>query len=119
MKKVLTTVLPSSCSKSGYYREFQCSLPIFDGRYNLDYSTSTVGPSIEIYHPAFASFMDDIRNNHYEVPIPTLKATSKLMVAISALHSTERTRTENITRHLSDAISYGSVESHNPDRTAP
>jgi hypothetical protein len=119
MKKVLTTVPPSSGSKSEYYREFQRSFPILDGRYNLHYSTSTVGPSIEIYHPAFASFIDDIQNNHHEVPTPVLKATSKLMVAISALHLTERTRTENITRHLSDALSYGSVESRNPDRTAP
>ena len=113
---------PSEAAKSNNYVNYQKSLPIHDGRYAIGSSTSTVGLPIELYHPVFATFLDDVANDKLKVPDDVLAATTRLMTVLSALHPSETTRKHALTKPLFHAlgmpfISLTNSDSMNPDGT--
>ncbi|KAJ2913992.1 hypothetical protein MD484_g6413, partial [Candolleomyces efflorescens] len=79
---------PSVLSKPVEYHEFQGGVaPILDGRYCR--TQSTVGPPVEIYHPAFAHFIAVSRDEAIEPPQDILDSTIKLMNASSRIVTSE------------------------------
>lgn len=81
---------PSFSSKSTEYRKVQRGkFPIYDGRYAPQNSASTMAPPVQIYHPVFGYFLDDVSNRDLAVSDDLIRCTQRLMATVSAVHEGE------------------------------
>jgi hypothetical protein len=119
VKKFLQGPTPSVGAKSDSFRDFQRSRPVYNGRYHPDSSTQTIGPPIEIFHPVFSHFLDDLSNLNLEVPQDILNATRDLMKKSTAIYPSERSRQVALDKAFSNAISFGCSQIVNLDLTSP
>jgi len=119
VKKFLQGPTPSVGAKSDSYRDFQRNRPVYNGHYNPDSSTETIGPPIEIFHPVFGHFLDDVSNLDLDVPQVILDATRELMKKSTGLYSSERSRQCGLDQAFSNAISFGCSQIVNLDLTSP
>ncbi|TFK72797.1 hypothetical protein BDN72DRAFT_815502 [Pluteus cervinus] len=104
--KIRAAKVSFKASGSNGYITFQSSgVPIYDGRYVPNKTPDTRAPPIQLYHPAFAGFLDDIGNDTLEVPTEVVRATARFMHASSALYDDENTRRLEVVPHLAQAIS--------------
>ncbi|KIM38190.1 hypothetical protein M413DRAFT_30324 [Hebeloma cylindrosporum] len=78
-----------SSYSSGDYRTFQLADPIYDGRYVANRAADTRAPPVELYHPVFVRFLDDIANDDLEVPDLVIRATARLLRHSSAIYDSE------------------------------
>lgn len=119
VKKFLQGPTPSAGAKSDSFRDFQRKRPLYNGRYNPDSSTETIAPPIEIFHPVFSHFLDDVSNSDLDVPQSVLDATRDLMKKSAGIYSSERTRRTALNKAFCDAISFGCSQIVNLDLTSP
>jgi hypothetical protein len=72
---------------------------IHDGRYDMTQSDETRAPPIQLFHPVFGHFLDDLLS---ESPIPpeVSKATIDYMRAASAIYESEEVRRVKLRPHL-------------------
>ncbi|KAF7374001.1 Proteinkinasesubdomain-containingproteinPKL ccin9 [Mycena sanguinolenta] len=67
---------PSQAAKSANYRMEQSgSNPLYDGRYDDANPAATIAPPVQLYHPVFARFIDDVNNTALEIPGEVLTKT--------------------------------------------
>ena len=61
--RILNAISPSDSAKSATYPKSQITYNIYDGRHNVNAPISSVAPPIELFHSAFAYFLDDIKKD--------------------------------------------------------
>lgn len=118
LKKALTAESPSS-AKSQEYRKYQRTSPIYDGRYDAKNSTDTIAPPIQLFHPVFAHFLDDVTNQDLPVPQHILNVTVEYMRKSSAIYEGEEERTATLKSLLEDALRITITKRVNPDASKP
>ena len=94
-------------------------MPIYNGRSCAGTSISTIGPPLQLFHPVFAHFLDDISNENLEVPAAVLNATYRFLKKASILYTTEIERRRALEVDFCTAISYGCIQIVNLDGTSP
>ena len=67
LNKALTAKRPSESAKSSEYLDYQQHLPIYDGRFDPCHAVATIAPPVQLFHPVFAHFLDDLAS---DVPVP-------------------------------------------------
>ena len=55
---------------------YQRNLPIYDGRYDANCPISTTAPPVQLFHPVFGHFLDDIADEKLDVPREILRAAA-------------------------------------------
>ena len=119
LKKALNAESPSISAKSQEYRKFQRNSPIYDGRYDAKNPTDTIAPPIQLFHPAFAHFLDDVTNQDLPVPEHIIKVTVEYMRKSSAIYECEEQRTATLRSLLEDALGITILKRVNADRSKP
>jgi len=119
LKKALTAESPSTSAKSQEYRKYQRTSPIYDGRYDAKNSTDTIAPPIQLFHPVFAHFLDDVTNQDLPVPQHILNVTVEYMRKSSAIYEGEEERTATLKSLLEDALRITITKRVNPDASKP
>ena len=97
---------------------YQRKLPIYDGLYDATEPIDTTAPPIQLFHPVFGHFLDDLSNNLC-VPPEILNATVGYMQASSAIYDNEAIRRAVLERHLSRILGNGMGTVVNSDGTWP
>jgi hypothetical protein len=115
IKKALSSNSPSISAKSQEYRRYQCNSPIYDGRYDANDPTDTIAPPIQLFHPAFAHFLDDVKNNDLPVPEDVIRVTVEYMRNSSGIYGSEDQRTAALQSVLEDALGVKIVKRVNAD----
>ncbi|KAF7336569.1 hypothetical protein MSAN_02289100 [Mycena sanguinolenta] len=111
---------PSQAAKSANYRMEQSgSNPLYDGRYDDANPAATIAPPVQLYHPVFARFIDDVNNTALEIPGEVLVATADLMHKASGIYQDEDARKSKIRPALKKALSLDITNLVNDDRTSP
>jgi hypothetical protein len=92
--KVISTALkamsPSASAQSSAYAKSQILYSIFDGRYKAGSPRTSVAPPVELFHPAFGYFLDDIKNILVDnIPHDIICETTSYMKATSAIYPSE------------------------------
>jgi hypothetical protein len=92
----LKALSPSDSAKSSAYVKSQAAYSIYDGRYKAGSPKITVAPPVQLFHPAFGHFLDDIRK---EGPISDdiIRDTIAYMKEASAVYATEDKRRDKLT----------------------
>ena len=118
-KKALTAESPLTSAKSQEYRKYQGNSPIYDGCYDAKNPTDTIAPPIQLFHPAFAHFLDDVTNQDLPVPEHILKVTVEYMQKSSAIYEGEEQRTATLRLLLEDALGTTILKRVNADGSKP
>ena len=104
LKKALTAESPSTSAKSQEYRKYQHNSPIYDGCYDEKNPTDTIAPPIQLFHPVFAHFLDEVMNQDSPIPTHILKVTVEYMWKLSAIYECEDQWTATLRSLLEDAL---------------
>jgi hypothetical protein len=104
-------------AKSKEYKVYQQNLPIYDGRYDAKKPFETTAPLIQLFHPVFGHFLDDLLNTLLVSPKIT-KTTVGYMRALLATYDHEANRKAILDPHLSHILSSG-MGTVNADGTLP
>lgn len=118
MLKVLSAKSPSESAKSAEYKFYQQDFPIYDGRYNVKKPMETTAPPIQLFHPVFGHFLDDLASN-LSVPPEVAKATVRYMRAASGIYHEEEQRRVAIDPPLHEILGTGISQVYNADKTSP
>ncbi|KAF8323655.1 kinase-like domain-containing protein, partial [Amanita rubescens] len=118
VKKALNAKSPSESAKSKEYKTYQHKSPIYDGRYDATKPIDTTAPPIQLFHPVFGHFLDDLTNDLC-VPPEIAKATIEYMRASSAMYDNEAIRKAALEPHLGRILGNGMGTVMNPDGTWP
>ena len=97
---------------------YQQNLPIYDGRYDAKNPLETTAPPIQLFHPVFGHFLDDLSND-LPVPPQIANATVGYMQASSAIYDNEATRRVTLEPHLGRILGNGMGTVVNADGTSP
>ena len=97
---------------------YQQNLPIYDGRYNAKKPIDTTAPPIQLFHPVFGHFLDDLSND-LPVPLEIAKATIGYMRASSAIYDNGANRRAALEPHLGRILGRGMGTVVNADGTWP
>jgi hypothetical protein len=114
----LKALPPSDSAKSSAYIKSQAAYSICDGRYKAGSPRPTVAPPVQLFHPAFGHFLDDISE---EDPIPNdiIRETIAYMKEPSAVYPTENNRRDKLTPLLSNVLDVFIQVVQNSDKTCP
>jgi hypothetical protein len=118
VKKALNAKSPSESAKSKEYKTYQHKSPIYDGRYDATKPIDTTAPPIQLFHPVFGHFLDDLSKDLC-VPPEIVKATVGYMRASSAMYDNEAIRRATLEPHLGRILGNGMGTVVNPDGTWP
>jgi hypothetical protein len=80
---------------------YQRNLPIYDGRYDVNCPISTTAPPVQLFHPVFGHFLDDIADEKLDVPQEILRAAACFMASASGIYEKEDHRKPAILPQLS------------------
>ena len=97
---------------------YQQNSPIYDGRYDVKKPIETTAPPIQLFHPVFGHFLDDLSNTS-PVPPEITKATVGYMRASSAIYDHEAHRRAALDPHLGRILGSGMGTVVNADGTSP
>lgn len=109
---------PSESAISKQYRAHQRETPIHDGRYDAKQSVETTAPPIQLFHPVFGHFLDDLLSDS-PIPPDVFKATIDYMRAASAIYESEEVRRVKLRPHLCSILAAALVTTTNADKTSP
>ena len=125
-KNIQAALAPSVSSKSSTYPKSQVAYSIHDGRYEKDAPRSSVGPPIELFHPAFGHFLDGIRctrtrcaRTHSDVPKEIIRSATQYMQAASGNYHDELVRRGTLTPILGRVLHFKIPTVENDDGTKP
>ena len=93
---ILKATSPSESAKSSAYAKSQIAYSIFDGRYRDGKPRTSVAPPIQLFHPVFARFLDDMKGTG-DVPNDIIRGTTGYMMAVSAIYASEEERRAALT----------------------
>ena len=114
--RILNAISPSDSAKSAKYPKSQITYNIYDGRYNATAPRSSVAPPIELFHSAFACFLDDIKRGCI-VPDNIIRKTVEYMRATSGIFASETVRRINLFPLLCDILGVNIQTIQNDDKT--
>ena len=117
-KRILNAISPYDSAKSATYSKSQITYNIYDGRYNVNAPRSSVAPPIELFHSAFACFLDDIKRGCV-VPDNIIRKTVKYMRAASGVFASETVRRTALSPLLCDILGVNIQTIQNDDKTTP
>ncbi|PCH37406.1 hypothetical protein WOLCODRAFT_84409 [Wolfiporia cocos MD-104 SS10] len=89
---------------------------ILDGRYGD--SPNTIAPPVEIYHPVFASFVAEDRDDTLGLPTDFVQKVAKLLRTVSQIATIERSREATTRSLLSDLLNLTIVQMVNRNSTS-
>jgi hypothetical protein len=87
----LKATAPAESAKSSTYTKSQIAYSIYDGRYKADKRRTSAAPPIQLFHPVFGHFLDDIKSSH-DIPDDIILRTIEYMKAASAIYTSEDKR---------------------------
>ena len=74
---------------------------------------------IQSFHPAFAHFLDNAKNDHFFVPDDIIRQTAEYMIAATAIYPNENGRRDALTPLLRSILDVDIVTMLNEDKTSP
>jgi len=86
---------PSESAKSSAYTKSQIAYSIYDGRYKENKPRTSLAPPIQLFHPIFGHFLDDLKGTD-DIPNDIIRATTEYIKA-SAIYATEESRRAELT----------------------
>ena len=98
--RILNAISPSD---SATYPKSQITYNIYDGRYNVNALISSIAPPIELFHSAFAYFLDDIKKD-CDIPENIIRKTVKYTKATSEVFASETVRRIKLSPLLCDIL---------------
>lgn len=114
--RILNAISPSDSAKSSKYPKSQITYNIYDGRYNAIAPRLSVAPPIELFHSAFACFLDDIKRSCI-VPDNIIRKTVEYMKATSGIFANETVRRIKLSPLLCDILGVNIQTIQNDDKT--
>jgi hypothetical protein len=110
ISKALSELLPLKSLTSSEYREYQHHLPIYDGRYDANYYASTTAPPVQLFHPVFAYFLDNLANTgNVDIPDDVFQATVAFMRSASGIYQNEDDRKDHVVGHLVKMLRFSGI----------
>lgn len=109
---------PSESAKSSAYAKSQMAYSIYDGRYKTGSPRTSIAPPVQLFHPAFGHFLDDIRKED-DIPEDIIRKTTRYMKEASAIYPTEGKRRSELNPLLSDVLGVHIQAVVNDDKTCP
>ena len=117
-KDIADALSPSDSSKSSTYPNSQLAYSIHDGRYRAGAPRSSVGPPIELFHPAFGHFLDGIKcTSDGDIPKDIIRGTTEYMQKTSGNYVNELSRRRKLTPILSGVLGFNILIVENDDKT--
>lgn len=108
---------PSYATQPRNYLQVQNGLtPILDGRHRSE--QHLLSPPIEIYHPAFASFIRNARDHSRSPPIGIIRETTKLIASASEICVEEQMYPKSKCDHLAKILDRPLVQTIHQNRTS-
>lgn len=115
----MKALAPADSAKSSKYTKSQINYSIYDGRYKADKPRTSVSLPVQLFHPAFGHFLDDMKNNGVPVPDDIIRQTTEYMKAASAIYETEAKRRVVLTPLLCRILGVDIQMIRNEDETNP
>jgi hypothetical protein len=109
---------PSDSAKSSAYAKSQIAYSILDGRYKAGSPRIRVAPPVQLFHPAFGHFLDDIRKTA-DIPDDIIRGTTNYMKAASAIYPSEEERRAELNPLLNAILDVFIQSVVNRDKTCP
>jgi hypothetical protein len=91
ISRILKADAPANSAKSSNYIKSQIAYSIYDGRYKANEPRTSVAPPVQLFHPAFGHFLDDMKSNH-ALPDDIVRQTAEYMRAATAIYESEEKR---------------------------
>ena len=114
--RILNAIPPSESAKSATYPKSQITYNIYDGRYNVNAPRSSVAPPVELFHSAFAIFLDHIKKDCV-IPSNIIRKTVEYMKVTSGIFASETVRRTALSPLLCDILSVNIQTIQNDDKT--
>ena len=114
--RILGAKAPSDSAKSATYPKSQITYDIYDGRYNANAPRLSVAPPVELFHSAFAFFLDSIKKD-CDIPNKIIHKTVEYMKATSGIFANETVRRTVLFPLLSDILGVNIQTVQNDDKT--
>ena len=109
---------PSVLAQSTNYCAHQrTTAAILDGRYAEE--VNVIAAPVEVYHPAFAGFVEEAFDEHVRLPEDVVTATARCMAATSQIVTPEGQRSSVTLQLLSELLSMELVPRSSKKRTSP
>jgi hypothetical protein len=109
---------PSDSTKSSAYAKSQVAYSIYDGCYKAGSPRMTVGPPVQLFHPAFGHFLDDLGKDD-NIPHDIVHKTTLYMKAASAIYPNKDECCSTLNPLLTDVLGYHIQAVVNSDKTCP
>ena len=76
-------------AKSSAYPKSQITYSIYDGRYEENKPRTSIAPPIQLFHPIFGHFLDNLKGTG-SIPDDIIRTTTKYMKASSAVYANKK-----------------------------
>jgi len=119
ISRILNAQAPADAAKSTNYTKSQLAYSICDGRYKVNAPRTSVSLPVQLFHPAFGHFLDNIRNVDFHVPDDIIRQTAEYMIAATAIYPNETARRDALTPRLRGILNVDIVTMLNEDKTSP
>jgi len=116
ISRILKATPPSETAKSSTYTKSQIAYSIYDGRYKVKEPRTSVAPPVQLFHPVFGHFLDDIKSSG-AIPDDTIRQTTDYMKASLAIYENEDERRNKLTPLLCDILGVDIQLIQNEDKT--
>jgi hypothetical protein len=114
----LNALPPFHSAKSSAYAKSQTAYSIYDGRYKAGSPRTTVALPVQLFHPAFGHFLDDLEKKD-SIPDDFVRDTIQYMKAASAIYLNEEKRRSELNPLLTKILGYHIQAVVNSDKTRP
>lgn len=119
ISRILKAQAPADAAKSSNYTKSQLAYSICDGRYKVNAPRTSVSLPIQLFHPAFAHFLDNTKNDNFLFPDDIIRQTAEYMIAATAIYPSEEARRNALTPLLRSILDVEIVTMLNEDKTSP
>ncbi|KDR79822.1 hypothetical protein GALMADRAFT_91974 [Galerina marginata CBS 339.88] len=116
LSRIVKATPPSESAKSSAYTKSLIADSIYDGRYEENNPRTSVAPPIQLFHPTFAHFLDNLKGTG-DIPDDIIRRTAEYMKASSAIYATEENRSSELTPMLCDVLGIDARTILNTDGT--
>ena len=118
ISRILKAEAPADSAKSSNYTKSQITYSIYDGRYKANKPRTSVAPPVQLFHPVFGHFLDDVKSNH-ALPDNLVRQTTECMKAATAIYESELERRKVLTPLLCAILEVNIQTILNEDKTNP
>jgi hypothetical protein len=115
ISRILKAEAPADSAKSS---KSQIAYSIYDGRYEANKPRTSVAPPVQLFHPVFGHFLDDVKSNH-ALPDNIVRQTTEYMKAATAVYESESERRKVLKPLLCAILEVNIQTITNEDKTSP